>query len=177
MLKKLRMDEKAGGAVALKILTVNLIIITVIALLLDSIYVGICYFYIKTQMDMANRAVYAEIDRIRLADRELYIDKTDGEAKFYEYLKKNLKLNENLEPIGLNMRIEGPIKVLDIIIYNESDLPAITPVGTNIDMVSVHSRIEVHVRPIFIGIFTNVTIRPYIDTDLPDKLVKNFQLL
>lgn len=174
MLKKLKMNEKAGGAVALKGLTVILIMITVIALLLDCIYIGICYFYIKTQMDMANRAVYAEIDRTRLADRELYIDKSTGETKFYEYLKKNLKLNDSLEPIGLNMRIEGPIQVLDIIIYNESDLPAVTPVGTNIDMVSVHSRIEAQIRPIFIGIFTTVTIRPYIDTDLPDKLVKNF---
>lgn len=174
MLRQFIKDQRGGPAVSLKGLFTILIILMIAALLIDSIYVGLGYVYIKTQMDMANRAVYRDVDQIRLADRELYIDESNGEDTFYEFLINNLNLNSSLTPVSANSGIVGPIKIIGFEIYNIPELPAITPVGTPVNLVSVHSQIEATIRPIFFGWFTDIKIQPYMDTDLPDKLVKTF---
>lgn len=175
MTKNILKDQRGSGSgITLKSLAVILIMLMLVAVIIDSLYVAVAYFYIKTQMDMSNRAVYAEVDILKLADRQFYIDENKGEKRFYSYLKKNLNLDNSLEPINPGFNIVGPIKIIDFEIYNEEDLPSVTPVGTYVDMISVHSRIEVKIRPIFYGFFDDVTIRPYIDTDLPDKLLKTF---
>lgn len=171
-MKQFLKDQRAGATVAIKGLFMSLVILMIIAVLIDSIYIGICYFYIKTQMDMSNRAVYAEIDSNKLADRELYIDEAAGQDKFYEYLKKNLTLDNNLAPTVHKFNIVGPVKIIGFEIYNLSELPATTPIGTRVDMVAVHSQLEIKIKPIFFGWLKDVTIKPYMDTDLPDKLVK-----
>lgn len=171
-LVKLMKDQRAGGTEAIKGLTIITIMLLVGVLVIECFNMATCYIYIKTQMDMANRAVYAVLDKTKLADKEVYIDKNTGEAQFYKYLKANLKLNNNLEVTGNNLNIIGPITVTDFIIYNKSDIPATTPTGKQIDSVSVFSRISVNIKPIFFGEFGTVNIKPYILTDVPDKAIK-----
>lgn len=169
MIKRLWNDERGAATISINALVVILLLTMFSVLVIDTFYLGVCYLYVKTEADMANRAVYADVDPVKLADREFYIDATVGEQKFYEYLKKNLKLDNDLKMTGTNLRIVGPIKVLDFKIYNSSDLPAVSPLGNSIEKVTVFSRLEIQVQPIFYGLFGNITIRPYIETNLPDK--------
>lgn len=132
------------------------------------------YNYIKTQMDMSNRAVYKLIDLNRLADREIYINEINGTTVFTEKLKENLRLNPDYTPKeDCPIRIIGQVEIESFKIYNQDDLPAITPVGTHLNYVAIHSRIKVRYSPIFFS-FIPVTFNPYMDTDAPDVLLKTF---
>jgi len=174
MLKFLR-DNRASysstAVIGIKIITLFVIFSI---LLVDLFLFVLTRNVIKTQMDYANRAVYAELDMNRLARRELYIDPVQGQAKFYEYLRDNLDLNASLEQVNYRYRLLD-VRVVDFRIYNESDLPATTPAGQTIDFVAVFSRLEVDIQPILFGFEPVITIRPYLITDLPDHLVKTFR--
>lgn len=173
LFKKFIKDEKAGGAEAVKDLVIFLIITLFLMIIIDCFYVWLCYTYVKTQMDMSNRAVYSQVDQTKLADKQFYIDPVAGQNVFYQKLKSNLKLDNNLVPTTSGLNFASSIQVLDFKIYNQADIPNVTSVGTNITMVSVYSRIQVKVKPIFFGLFGYVTITPYIVTDLPDKALNN----
>lgn len=174
MLKLLR-DNRASysstAVIGIKIITIFVIIGV---LLVDLFLFVLTRTVIKTQLDYANRAVYSELDMNRLARRELYIDPVQGEAKFYEVLRSNLDLNASLEQINYRYRLVD-VRVVDFVIYNEEDLPAVTPGGQSIDFVSVYSRLEVDIQPLLFGFQPIITIRPYLITDLPDHLVKTFR--
>lgn len=132
------------------------------------------YNYIKTQMDMSNRSVYKLIDLTRLADREIYINETNGSLVFADQLRENLKLDAGYTPTeDCPIRITGQVEIESFEIYNQDELPAITPVGTPLDFVAVHSRIRVTYRPVFLT-FLPVTFHPYMDTDVPDALLRTF---
>lgn len=174
MLKIFR-DKKASysstAVIGLKVIT---IFVLISILLVDLLLFVMTRSVIKTQMDYANRAVYAELDMDRLARRELYIDEVQGEAKFYEYLRSNLDLNASLEQINVRYRLLD-VRVVEFEIYNTADLPAVTPQGQAINHVAVYSRLEVDIQPLLFGITPVITISPYLVTDLPDHLVKTFR--
>lgn len=152
---------------SLTMLVVMIIIFIGMALVVDVCYVTYSYMYIKTQMDMSNRAVYKDLDLDKLAERKIYINETAGESTFYNNLKKNLNLDSSYTPTGdCQIRIVGEVKVKSFEIYNEDELPVTSATGTYLDKIAVSSQLEVKIRPIFVW-FKDVTIRPYIDTYIP----------
>lgn len=171
--KRFIKDQRGSGTIAIKSLVLITFFIMMMYVIIDFYYLSNIYRYVKGQQDLANRAVYAQIDMTRLADRELYIDDTLGRAKFEEYLEKNLELDASNNP-GRDIRIVGAVEVKEFIIYNTEDLPATTPNGKTVTFVSVYSEIEVEVRPFLYGKFGTIKLNPHLLTDLPDKLVKTF---
>lgn len=172
-IKRLIYDQRAA-ATAIQALVTLLIFTLLFALIIDVGYVTYVYFDIKTQMDLANRAVYKNINADRLAEREFYIDESQGWQTFLEKLRTNMKLDDEMNPRADNeYRIVGTVNVISFEIYNQDELPAVTPAGTHVDEVSVHSRVEVRIRPLFIW-FSEITVRPHIDTDIPDKLLLTY---
>lgn len=171
--KKIYKDERGSATIAIKSLVMITFFVLLMYVLIDFYYLSNIYRYVKGQQDLSNRAVYAQIDLTRLADRELYIDDNLGRAKFEEYLEKNLELDASNNP-GRDIRIVGSVEVKEFIIYNTDDLPATTPNGKTVTFVSVYSEIEVEIRPFLYGKFGTIKLNPHLLTDLPDKLVKTF---
>lgn len=166
-IKKFIKDEKAG-AISIAGLYLAIAAAMLIFVFIDLYYLSNVYRYIKNQQDLANRAVYATLDLNQLAERKLYIDETAGKLKFEEYIRKNLQVKSNFYEI-----IEGDIIIKEFEIYNESELPAVTPEGKSINNITVHSKIEVNVKPIMFEPLT-VRLSPYLTTDIPENLVKTF---
>lgn len=73
-----------------------------------------------------------------------------------------------------DIRIVGSVTVKNFEIYNKAELPAVTPNGKTVNMVSVYSEIEVEVLPFLNGMLGTVKINPHLTTDLPDYLVNSF---
>lgn len=92
MIKKFIKDERGGGsaAMAVKVVVLSVFITLLMFVLIDIFALFTIYAYVKDQQDLANRAVYAAIDPIKLADRELYIDENLGKQQFITYIKKIL---------------------------------------------------------------------------------------
>jgi len=168
------MIRKQNGYSTLQGLVALLIIFFGFAFVVEIASAIYSYNYIKTQMDMSNRAVYKLIDFDRLARREIYINETNGASVFADQLRENLKLDAGFTPTGeCPIRIIGQVEIESFEIYNQEELPAITPVGTSIDFVAVHSRLSVTYRPVFLT-FLPITFHPYMDTDVPDSLLKTY---
>lgn len=166
-------DERGSSTIAVKSIVLITFVVLIMYVVIDFYYLSNVYRYVKDQQDLANRAVYAEIDRTLLADRQLFVDDNRGRAKFEEYLHKNLELDASDRP-GRDIRIVGAVQVKQFIIYNTEDLPAVTPNGKTVNFVSVYSEIEVEVKPFLYGKFGSIKLNPHLLTDLPDQLVKTF---
>lgn len=175
--KKIICDERGsggGGSIALKASVMGLFLTLLMFVLIDFYYMANVYSFVKNQQELANRAVYAELDQNQLADHNLYIDENLGRAKFEEYITKNLELDSNDIP-ARNMRLVGSVVVKEFEIYNTGEIPTTTPAGKVVDEVSVYSEIEIEVKPFLFGRFGTIKFNPKLTTDVPDILLRTFR--
>lgn len=173
VIKTIYKDERGsgGGTIAIKSIVLTVFFALIMYVIINFYFMANVYAIIKDQQDLANRAVYAELDETYLADRKLYIDETRGRQKFEEYLDKNLELDSHNIP-ARNMRLVGSVVVKKFEIYNTDELPAVTPNGKTVNTVSVYSEIEVEIQPFLVGRFGTIKFNPRITTDVPDILLR-----
>ncbi len=97
-------------------------------------------------------AGFSELDlietgkRLSISDeeaRDIYLNKNEAEEIVRDYLKKNLKLDDNLFALNESYigNKEKPVVIEEITIYNPDDLPATTSDGTNITRTTIHIRL------------------------------------
>ncbi len=172
---KLYKDQRGGGSatVAVKCIVLTTFFMLMMFVLIDFYYLANIYRYVKNQQDLSNRAVFAELDRMKMADREIYIDENSGLTKFKQYITKNLELDSSNIP-GRDIRLVGSVTIKEFQIYNTNEPPAVTPNGENVSLTAVYSQIEVEIRPFLVGLFGNITFSPRLTTDIPDKLMRTF---
>lgn len=172
-MKKIIKDERGSGAIAIQSI-VTIIFITLLSfVLMNFYYMSTVKAFVKNQQDLANRAVYAAIDETQLAYRIIYIDETKGREIFDYYLRKNLDL-DSLNIPGRDLGLVGSVVVKNFEIYNEAELPAITPSGRTVNFISVYSEIEIEMKPLLFGLFGSVKFNPELTTDIPDHMLKTF---
>jgi len=169
-LKNNFLKNKEGNASAILGLVIILTGTMIFALMFDIGYLIMRRDVAKNALDYSNMAVYREVNEDRLADGELYINKGPAEATFLIYLQHNLKLDSNLNPLS-NSMASDQVEVVSFEVYNPDDLPATDSLGNTVDEVSVHSRLVVPLKPMFIGLFTTVNMPVAITTDIPEGVL------
>ncbi|MCF8010888.1 MAG: hypothetical protein K9L17_08255 [Clostridiales bacterium] len=128
---------------------------------------------VRNALDISNMAVYKEVDVDKLSNGQLYIKEGPAENAFLNYLQKNLHLNDSLEPASDSSPVSGQVDIISFEVYNSTELPATDSVGNTVNEVSVHSHIEVPLKPVFSGMFDKITIPISITTETPDELTVN----
>jgi len=151
------------------------VIIVTITMMLFALAFDTAFLYarrdtIKQALDYSNMAVYRNMDRDKLADGILYIDKSAAQGTFREFLAQNLQLDADLNPLTGSLAT-GPVQVVDFQVFNPEDLPNTDGLGNPVTEVSVYSQIRVPVQPVFSGFFTIVSVPVAITTDVPDGVL------
>jgi len=112
-------------------------------------------------------AAYRDVNEEALSVGELRLNIVEAENTFKEFLRSNLKLDENLNPIEGSIA-SGQVIINDFVVYNPENLPAVDPLGNYLDDVSIYCKITVPLTPFFAGYFTDVLIPAAITTDMPN---------
>ncbi|WP_374713244.1 TadE/TadG family type IV pilus assembly protein [Symbiobacterium terraclitae] len=162
--------DSRGNATSIMGAVAILTAISAFALVFDLGYLVLKQRTIKRALDYANLATFREIDRDLLQEGVIHINELPAQDTFLEFLRHNLRLDYNLDPLPGSVAT-GTVVVDDFIIYNSTDLPALDPRGRPVTEVSVYSRITVPVQPVFTGLFGPVNLPVVMLTDAPSLLV------
>jgi hypothetical protein len=76
----------------------------------------------KTALNRAVKAAVLPLDEEQLAQEITRLDSNRAKNNFYEVLRKNLKLTQDLSPTELSIILEAP-EILDLYICQDSNLP------------------------------------------------------
>lgn len=151
------------------------IILTILFLI---IILVLSFFMIEKKMllvkkDAADDSVtFAELaalkasNSVKMAYGEYYVDPDVAYNVFVEYLKRNLKLDDSLNPLPGSIA-NSKVTIYDFKVYNPGEYPTTCPLGTPITRTSIHAVIGFSAkRPILKGLFGNsVFIKVHKDTD------------
>lgn len=115
---------------------------------------------LNTQYNMADDAIVTaglgalkSADPIELAYGEWHLDSSSARKVFNDLLKKNMKLDNNFNPLPGSVAI-SPVKVEEFIVYNPEDYPTECPRGTLINNTSIHVVVSFKMkRPVLHGLF------------------------
>jgi len=84
---------------------------------------------------------------------EYLLDTNAARGTFYEYLRKNMKLDAGMNPLPGSFAA-GPVYVDEFIVYNPGSYPAFCPRGTYIKNTAVHVVVRFRAkRPALRGLF------------------------
>lgn len=98
-------------------------------------------------------AALKSADPVDAAYGEYVLDKDAAKNTFYEYLKKNMKLDDNLNPMSGSVAASS-VHVDEFIVYDPGDYPTYCPKGTLIRNTSIHVVISFKARrPGLTGLF------------------------
>lgn len=161
--------DRKGAASAVVGSIILLVAMTLLALAFDTAFLYARRDAIKQALDYSNMAVYRDLNREKLADGILAIDKTAAQDTFREFLAQNLRLESNLTPRPGSFAA-GLVQVVDFRVFNPEDLPNTDGLGNPVNEVSVYSQIRVPVKPLFSGLLTTVSVPVAITTDIPEGL-------
>ncbi len=100
---------------------------------------------IKDAVDMANISAYNALDTLELGMAEVNISRPEAMDIYERVLCANLNLDENLEPLPGSVA-EGRVEVVSLEIYR-TGFPVSCPNGISISRPSVHSCIDIPIRP------------------------------
>jgi len=90
---------------------------------------------------------------VDIAYGEYKLDPSLARDVFNEYLKKNLKLDNNFNPLPGSVAI-APVKVKEFVVYNPEDLPTECPNGTAVRNTTIHVVVSARVkRPALRGLY------------------------
>jgi len=161
--------DRKGGASAVIGSIIIFIAMLLLALVFDTAFLYARRDAIKQALDYSNMAVYRNLNREKLADSILEIDKTAAQETFREFLAHNLRLDGNLNPLPGSLAA-GVVDIVDFRVFNPEELPNTDGLGNPITEVSVYSQVMVPVKPLFSGLFTTVSVSVAITTDIPEGL-------
>lgn len=117
---------------------------------------------IRDSVDMTNISVYNALNSTSLGKVRVDFSETEAREIFCELLGANLKLDEHLDPESGSVA-EGRVEILSFEIYQDG-FPALCPNGAAISRPSVHSCINVPIRPsLYRGVVLGLLGRDYID--------------
>ncbi|BCJ88172.1 hypothetical protein [Effusibacillus dendaii] len=115
----------------------------------------------QNDLDFANGAAWAAIDRERLAYGVVQFhavneSRSEGDRRaedvFLAALRKGMNVSDLMTPESpAQSVIAGPVELNDFQVYLASDLPAATPQGFPIEKISVYSKITIPVKLLFFG--------------------------
>lgn len=152
LLAKSMKDKKGSGVILLTLLfLIPLFVFSIF--LIESRYL----YNIKNVADDAvvssALAALKSADSVDAAYGEYVLDKDAAKDTFYEYLKKNMKLDDNMNPMSGSVAA-GPVHVDEFIVYNPGDYPTYCPRETLIRNTSIHVIISFKARrPGLTGLF------------------------
>lgn len=103
---------------------------------------------------------------VDIAYGEYLLDTNAARDTFYEYLRKNMKLDDGMNPLPGSV-VAGPVYVEEFAIYNPGSYPAFCPRGTYIKNTAIHVVVKFRAkRPALKGLFgDNVDIVIHRDVD------------
>jgi len=139
--------------------TIFLVLLFLIPLFIFSIFL-IESRFLYTIKNTADDAVVAaalaalkSTNPVDIAYGEYVLDPNAARDTFYEYLKKNIKLDANMNPLQGSFAT-GPVYMEEFIVYNPGSYPTFCPRGTFIKNTSIHVVIKFKVRrPGLTGLF------------------------
>jgi len=103
---------------------------------------------------------------IDIAYGEYMLDTDAARNTFYEYLRKNMKLDVGMNPIPGSFAA-GPVYVDEFIVYNPGSYPTFCPRGTYIQNTAIHVVVRFKTRrPVLKGLFgeyVDITIHRDVD--------------
>jgi len=127
---------------------------------------------IKDAADMANLAVYYSISTQDLSMTEVNFDRQKAWDVYSGVLAENLRLDSGLVPREVSI-CDGPVKIEELDLY-VSGLPAACSHGIPIDKPSIHSVIDIPVKPsLYSGIVLSVlgrehiNLKIHVDSEIP----------
>lgn len=111
-------------------------------------------------------AALKSTDPIELAYGEYVLNKSEAENVFYHHLRKNLKLDGDLNPQSGSIALT-PVEVEEFIIYNPGEYPTTCPKGIPVTNTTIHTVVSFQVkRPGLRGMFGDkADIRIHRDVD------------
>lgn len=127
---------------------------------------------IRDAVDMTNISAYNALSAKELGKAAVDLSYTEVLDIYGEILGRNLKLGEDMDP-ETDSVAEGRVEVLSLVVYN-SGFPAVCPDGATIKRPSVHSCINVPVKPslyrsIILGMLgkEHIDIVVHVDSEIP----------
>lgn len=100
---------------------------------------------IKDAVDMAAISTYNSLNADRLGRMEVFAEISAAEETYINMLAANLKLDNNLNPFEESLA-EGKVEIKSLIFYGKN-FPLSCPKGLILTKPSVHSIIDVPVKP------------------------------
>ena len=159
-------DDRKGTASAVIGMIFIMIAMMLIALAFDTAFIYARRDAIKQALDYSNMSVYRNLNKERLAEGILEIDKTMAKDTFQGFLIENLRLDSSFNPQADSLAA-GPVEIEDFRLFNPDDLPNTDGLGNRVTEVAVYSQIRVPLKPVFSGIFATFSIPVAITTDIP----------
>ncbi len=120
---------------------------------------------IRDSVDMTNISAYNALNTGNLGRTSIHLDRTETLGIFKKLLCVNLGLDEGLNPKNGSIA-EGRVEVSSLEIYTEG-FPLICPSGTMIVKPSVHSCINVPIKPsLYREVILNLLGKEYINVEV-----------
>lgn len=117
---------------------------------------------IRDAVDMTNISAYNALDTADLSKVRVNVASVEAMDIFKEILSANLRLDDGLNP-GPGSVAEGRVEVLSLEIYR-TGFPVSCPDGTVITKPSVHSSINIPVKPsLYRSLILNLLGKEHID--------------
>lgn len=129
----------------------------------------------KDAIDIANLATYNAISTKITAKGDAALALEDDIVIFKEILAENLNLNSDMTP-NVNSIAEDTVNVIEFksYLYSNTTFPATCLQGNNINRPTIHSVIEVPIRPTLLSRIvldalgrSTIDIKIHVDTELP----------
>lgn len=167
-------SEKGSAVSALVIAAamVLLIILPVFSAVIEKLILLEKTEIIRDAVDMANISVYNALNPGNLGKVKVSFDHDEMLEIFEELLSDNLRLDENMEPEAGSIA-EGQVVISSLEIYC-NDLPVRCPNDVLIDKPSVHSCINIPIKPsLYTGVILkllgreNIVINVHVDSEIP----------
>lgn len=167
-------SEKGSAVTAVVIAAamVLLVILPVFAVIMDKFILLEKAEIIGSAVDMANISAYNALNAGSLGKVAVNFDYDEMLDIFRELLSDNLRLDEDLEP-ETDSIAEGQVIISSLEIYCNG-LPLRCPNGVLIDRPSVHSCIDIPIKPsLYTGVILkllgreNIVIKVHVDSEIP----------
>lgn len=154
-----------GTAVAEVIIAVAMlvfIILPVFSVVMEKYILSEKARIIKDAVDMTNISAYNALDTLELGMVEVDVSRSEAMDIYKKVLRANLNLNESLEPLPGSVS-DGHVEIVSLEIYR-TGFPISCPNGKTISRPSVHSSINIPIRPsLYRAVILSLMGRDHID--------------
>jgi hypothetical protein len=148
------------------------ILIPVFAAVMEGYIINIKAMIIKDSVDMANLSAYNAMEVKSLSTVNVDINHGQARESFCSVLSNNMRLKEDMTPMPGSIA-ESKVTLKELNLYT-SGLPLVCSKGKDISRPTVHSVIEVPIRPtLFSGLILEalgedfIVLEIHLDSEIP----------